>query len=309
MTWLSRFRRHGVALLALFVALGGTAYATTGFPANVIGTKQLQRNAVTTPKLKNNAVTGAKVADNSLSGADVLESSLAAVPSATRADRARTAPSATNAVNAVTATTVDSAATAANATNVRNAASATTATTASTATTAASAVNAANAIQLGGASESVFQRRVEGVCTNGVRQVADNGPVVCSSAIDSIELTLAAGNSSFFGAGPPGLPLSLEAHCKVRPEPDAMPTSWIAFRSVLAVATLSWFFSVGTTVFAGGDVLPGDAVRKTFGFKDARIEGQFIFAQGSDVATIKLHAFDGGASCELRGTVVYASSA
>jgi hypothetical protein len=45
----------GVALLALAIALSGTAYA-----ANKIGSNQIKANAVTTSKIKNNAVTPAK---------------------------------------------------------------------------------------------------------------------------------------------------------------------------------------------------------------------------------------------------------
>jgi hypothetical protein len=45
-----------VALLALAIALGGTAYA-----ANKIGTNQIKSNAVTTAKIKNNAVTTPKI--------------------------------------------------------------------------------------------------------------------------------------------------------------------------------------------------------------------------------------------------------
>jgi hypothetical protein len=45
----------GVALLALAIALSGTAYA-----ANKIGTNQIKANAVTTAKIRNNAVTPAK---------------------------------------------------------------------------------------------------------------------------------------------------------------------------------------------------------------------------------------------------------
>ncbi len=46
----------GVALLALAVALSGTAYA-----ANKIGSNQIKKNAVTTSKIKKNAVTAAKI--------------------------------------------------------------------------------------------------------------------------------------------------------------------------------------------------------------------------------------------------------
>src|SRR3569832_1455475 len=99
-----RFMRgNTIALLALFIALGGTTYAATALPKNSVGTKQLKKNAVTAVKIKNgsvtsakiagNAVTGAKVKDDSLTGADVLESSLGKVPSAAAAD---TATNATN---------------------------------------------------------------------------------------------------------------------------------------------------------------------------------------------------------------------
>lgn len=59
-----------VALLALFVALGGTGYAALKLPKNSVGTKQLQRGAVTGPKIK----------DNSITGADITESKLGPVP-------------------------------------------------------------------------------------------------------------------------------------------------------------------------------------------------------------------------------------
>jgi hypothetical protein len=55
-----------VALLALFVALGGSAYAV-----NKVGTNQIKNNAVTTPKIKNNAVTTAKVANGAITTAKV----------------------------------------------------------------------------------------------------------------------------------------------------------------------------------------------------------------------------------------------
>jgi hypothetical protein len=90
-------RGNTIALLALFVALGGTTYAATALPANSVGTKQLKKNAVINKKIKANAVTGGKVANNSLTGADVNESTLGTVPSATNATNATTATTATNA--------------------------------------------------------------------------------------------------------------------------------------------------------------------------------------------------------------------
>ena len=48
---LSFVRRHWLAALALFVALGGTSYAAVKLPANSVGTKQIKNGAVTKAKL------------------------------------------------------------------------------------------------------------------------------------------------------------------------------------------------------------------------------------------------------------------
>src|SRR5215211_2724356 len=84
------------ATLALFIALGGGAYAATALPRNSVGPKQL----------KNNAINGSKVASNSLSGSDVNEATLAKVPAASLADSATTA---TNASHANAAAALDKA--------------------------------------------------------------------------------------------------------------------------------------------------------------------------------------------------------
>ncbi|MFL5824589.1 MAG: hypothetical protein ACJ764_14235 [Solirubrobacteraceae bacterium] len=66
-------RGNAVAYAALFVALGGTAFAAaSALPANSVGT----------PQLKNGAVTGPKVAANTLTGAKIKESTLGVVPNA-----------------------------------------------------------------------------------------------------------------------------------------------------------------------------------------------------------------------------------
>src|ERR1700748_1185510 len=75
-----------VALIALFAALTGSAYAALG--KNTVGSKQLKSKAVTTGKIANNAVTGAKVAKGSLTGENINLSALGTVPSATNASSA-----------------------------------------------------------------------------------------------------------------------------------------------------------------------------------------------------------------------------
>jgi hypothetical protein len=100
-----------LALLALFVSLGGTTYAVTSLPRDSVGTEQLRDRAVTedklssaaviTRKLANGAVTGRKIArgaitgsriaPNALGGDQIDESVLGAVPRAENADQARTA--------------------------------------------------------------------------------------------------------------------------------------------------------------------------------------------------------------------------
>ncbi len=60
-----------VALVALFVALGGSAFAVSQ-----VGTKQLKKAAVTTAKIRNGAVTNAKLGNGSVTGAKVRANSI-----------------------------------------------------------------------------------------------------------------------------------------------------------------------------------------------------------------------------------------
>jgi hypothetical protein len=52
---LGYLRRHHVALLALFLALGGTSYAAATLPAKSVGTRELADHAVTKAKLARGA--------------------------------------------------------------------------------------------------------------------------------------------------------------------------------------------------------------------------------------------------------------
>jgi hypothetical protein len=75
-----------LSVIALFVALGGTAVAAS-LAANSVGTKQLKDQAVTTSKIKDGAVTGAKVNVSTLGtvpSANTANTANAAAPGAVR---------------------------------------------------------------------------------------------------------------------------------------------------------------------------------------------------------------------------------
>ena len=82
-----------IALVALFVALGGTGYAALNLPKNSVSAKQIKKNAVTKAKIKKNAVTSAKVKKKTLTGADINLNKLGSVPSAQNAASADVAKS------------------------------------------------------------------------------------------------------------------------------------------------------------------------------------------------------------------------
>jgi hypothetical protein len=86
-----------VALIALFLSLGGVSYGVaTGF----IDSRELKNNTVSTKDLKNNDIRSGDVRSNTLTGSDVNESRLGKVPSATSADSATSATNATTASQA-----------------------------------------------------------------------------------------------------------------------------------------------------------------------------------------------------------------
>jgi hypothetical protein len=57
---------HVIAVIALFVALGGTAWAAVHLAKNSVKAKNIAKNAVTTKKIKNAAVTEPKIANGSV---------------------------------------------------------------------------------------------------------------------------------------------------------------------------------------------------------------------------------------------------
>ncbi len=83
-----------ISILALFVALGGSAYA-----ASKVGTKDIKNKAITAAKIKKNAITTAKIKNEAVTGAKIKEASLGAVPNATNSVNSTNAVNAENAKN------------------------------------------------------------------------------------------------------------------------------------------------------------------------------------------------------------------
>ena len=98
----------GVALISLFVSLGGVSYGlATGsidsreIKNNTIRSKDVRNNAVHgSTDLRNNSVRGRDIRNQTITGGDVNEPTLGKVPLASRADSAGLATNALNAANA-----------------------------------------------------------------------------------------------------------------------------------------------------------------------------------------------------------------
>lgn len=95
--------RHHLGLLALFVALGGTSYATVlNVPRNSVGTLELKRNAVKAARIAPNAVRTGHVLDGSLLTADFKPGQIPQGPKGDKGERGergeRGASGATNVV-------------------------------------------------------------------------------------------------------------------------------------------------------------------------------------------------------------------
>lgn len=83
-----------MATVAVFLALGGGAYAAIKLPKDSVTSKQIKNKSVKgkdlagksvkSAKIKSNAVNGSKVEDDSLTGADIDESTLEGVANADR---------------------------------------------------------------------------------------------------------------------------------------------------------------------------------------------------------------------------------
>jgi hypothetical protein len=92
--------RNHLGLLALFVALGGTSYATVvNVPRSSVGTPELKRNAVKASKIAPNAVRTAHVLNGSLLVADFKAGQIPQGPKGDKGDKGDEGdPGATNVI-------------------------------------------------------------------------------------------------------------------------------------------------------------------------------------------------------------------
>lgn len=180
-----------IAMIALFVALGGAAYAGTKINGSSIkngsiGGGKLKNETITANKLKKGTVTAAQIAPGTLTGSQIVpgsitsssinESTLGTVPSAqnattagtaTKAKSATTATTATSATTATTANTANSANTAKSAETAKHAETADSAKHADSATTADTATTAGEAERFGGKSAAELRAELELTCPTG----------------------------------------------------------------------------------------------------------------------------------------------
>jgi hypothetical protein len=186
-----------IAMLALFIALGGAAYAGSKINGKTIVNKsigggKLKNETITANKIKKGTITSAQIAPGSIDSTQININTLTTVPSAqtantatsaTTADTAKTATTAetaTKADSATTAGTADEAETATEATNAKHADeadnakhaneadTATHATEADTAATAGTATNATHATSADDADtiEGVSAAELKVGCSN-----------------------------------------------------------------------------------------------------------------------------------------------
>ncbi len=168
---------HAIALLALFVSLGGTVYA-----ASAISGKAIRKGSIPGNRLKKNGVTGIQVNEGSLatvpSAARAAEATKAGeaakAAEATRASTAANAGHATSADNATNAGRATNADTAGNAGHAINADHATNADSATNAGHASSADSAGDAGALGGEPPASYQRFCREGTIKGVVRVNEN---------------------------------------------------------------------------------------------------------------------------------------
>ena len=80
-----------MSTLAVFIALGGTAWAATALPRNSVGASQIRAGAVRSSEIRNNSVRSADIRDRSIGLRDLSTSARASGRSRRRRTSTRAA--------------------------------------------------------------------------------------------------------------------------------------------------------------------------------------------------------------------------
>ena len=256
-----------VAVIALIVALGGSAIAATG----ALSGRQKKESGRIAGKLFNKRIGGASVAR-----AKTAET-------AGHADAASEATKAGTATSAITAQRADEA------------------TKAKTATNADLAAKATDAEKLGGISAGEYQHVLREQCAapESISTIDQQGNVTCNTTVvKPVQHTFGPAQSLAFNLGN-GLQLLVTCH-------DGGNTE-LHFQNLLTgAAHLSWFYGTGTNASSAGSETIGQSAEKAITYSAGKVEGQFIWSIGEGVDTLTLHAIDNTTSCEVAGTVISA---
>ena len=71
-----------VAIIALFIAMGGSAYAGSKLAKNSVTTNAIKNGAVTGKKIKKKTITATNIKSNTITGSQINEAALGSVPNA-----------------------------------------------------------------------------------------------------------------------------------------------------------------------------------------------------------------------------------
>ena len=231
----------GVALVALFVALSGGAYAAVALPAHSVGATQLRTFAVTNPKLANNAVGSRKIMPGAVGFYRVNrdEVQLRVTGTCTGTDQAITSVSITGSTTCGTSSPMESDSGAGKATAIPTGTTPTTVASYQAAGGTAYLAQADPSIQVSGTGASIAGAHVTVTCKLAVG--------TSTTAVDTKNVTVnvdAAGDPEFAS-----VPLSVLAPTSANAETAALTCTQTSSGSTLAptVAATGTIYALGVS--------------------------------------------------------------
>lgn len=281
-----------IAVVALIVSLGGTAFAAGAFTG-----KQKKQVTKIATGVFNKSISGASV-DRALSSGSAERAE-----TAVQAGTAAKAAEATIAIKATEVTRATEAATAKKAdeaTTAQQVPFADTATEADSVPEATRAANAADADTLGGLGPGSFQRSLGGSCpgTSSIASIVPQGAIQCDGPARTFQAALVTNTVAEFQLGN-GLKLAVTCERGIA----AAFLSWVNVGDGLA--SIDFFsFNSGRKVVDGRTVSPSSS--RSESVQNDLLEGQYIWTTPRAITTVMVHAFHRTGSCEVGGTAVTA---